>query len=126
MRGADPEYLTYFGDHSLILKSHGHSHMTFFKNRFSRKGLFLLDEPENALSPGMQLELVRLLRQLVNRGDVQFIIATYSPLLLAVPGRRSTALIAARSEGFVRKIPIITGSTGISSTTGRSTLMKSE
>jgi predicted ATPase len=36
--------------------------MTFFKNRFSRKGLFLLDEPENALSPGMQLELVRLLR----------------------------------------------------------------
>ena len=56
------EYLTFFGDHSLILKSHGQSHMTFFKNRFSRKGLFLLDEPENALSPGMQLELVRLLR----------------------------------------------------------------
>jgi predicted ATPase len=59
--------------------------MTFFKNRFRRKGLYLLDEPENALSPKMQLELLRLLRQLVNRGDVQFIIATHSPILLAFP-----------------------------------------
>ncbi|HUW86643.1 MAG TPA: hypothetical protein VMV55_07175, partial [Methanoregula sp.] len=38
-----------------------------------------------ALSPKMQLELLRLLRQLIRRGDVQFIIATHSPILLAFP-----------------------------------------
>jgi len=80
---ADPGCLNYFGNGSLVVKSHGQSHMTFFENRFMRKGLYLLDEPENALSPRMQLELLRLLRQLISRGDVQFIIATHSPILLA-------------------------------------------
>jgi predicted ATPase len=60
--------------------------MTFFKHRFARKGLYLLDEPENALSPVYQLELLRMLQQFALRGDVQFIIATHSPLLLALPG----------------------------------------
>ena len=82
---ADPGCLNYFGNSSLVVKSHGQSHMTFFENRFRRKGLYLLDEPENALSPKMQLELLRLLRQLIRRGDVQFIIATHSPILLAFP-----------------------------------------
>jgi predicted ATPase len=59
--------------------------MEFFKTRFQRKGLYLLDEPENALSPKMQLELLRLLRQFSKRGDAQFIIATHSPLILAFP-----------------------------------------
>ena len=59
--------------------------MKFFETRFKRKGLYLLDEPENALSPRMQLELLRLLRQFSTRGDVQFIIATHSPILLACP-----------------------------------------
>lgn len=82
---ADPGCLNYFGNDSLVVKSHGQSHMAFFENRFRRKGLYLLDEPENALSPKMQLELLRLLRQLISRGDVQFIIATHSPILLAFP-----------------------------------------
>jgi predicted ATPase len=82
---SDTGCLRYFGSSSLLLKSHGESHMTFFKNRFARKGLFLLDEPENALSPKTQLELVQLLRQFCRRGDVQFIIATHSPILLALP-----------------------------------------
>jgi len=82
---ADPDYLNYFGDGTLILKSHGQSHMKFFETRFKRKGLYLLDEPENALSPRMQLELLRLLRQFSTRGDVQFIIATHSPIILAYP-----------------------------------------
>ena len=82
---SDTGCLRYFGSGSLLLKSHGESHMTFFKNRFARKGLFLLDEPENALSPKTQLELVQLLRQFCRRGDVQFIIATHSPILLALP-----------------------------------------
>jgi predicted ATPase len=81
----DSGCLHYFGDVSLVLKSHGQSHMSFFENRFNRKGLYLLDEPENALSPKRQLELLRLLRQFSLRGDVQFIIATHSPILLALP-----------------------------------------
>jgi len=82
---ADAGCLDYFGTSSLIVKSHGQSHMAFFANRFARKGLYLLDEPENALSPKWQLELLRLLRQFSLRGDVQFIIATHSPILLAYP-----------------------------------------
>lgn len=80
---ADPDCLNYFGDGNLVVKSHGQSHMKFFETRFRRKGLYLLDEPENALSPRMQLELLRLLRQFTTRGDVQFIIATHSPIILA-------------------------------------------
>jgi predicted ATPase len=82
---ADPGCMDYFGNGSLVLKSHGQSHMNFFETRFRRKGLYLLDEPENALSPKMQIGLLRLLRQLISRGDVQFIIATHSPILLAFP-----------------------------------------
>ena len=82
---ADAGCLDYFGKTSLIVKSHGQSHMAFFAHRFARPGLYLLDEPENALSPVRQLELLRLLRHLAARGDVQFIIATHSPLLLALP-----------------------------------------
>jgi predicted ATPase len=82
---ADAGCLDYFGSSSLILRSHGQSHMTFFQNRFARKGLYLLDEPENALSPKTQLELLQVLRRIITRGDVQFIIATHSPILLALP-----------------------------------------
>jgi predicted ATPase len=82
---ADAGCLDYFGKSSLIVKSHGQSHMAFFKNRFAKKGLYLLDEPENALSPKWQLELLRLLREFSLRRDVQFIIATHSPILLALP-----------------------------------------
>jgi predicted ATPase len=83
---ADPDTLDYFGSESLMEKSHGQSHMAFFKNRFLIPGLYLLDEPENALSPRKQLELVQLLHCLAPRGDAQFIIATHSPILLACPG----------------------------------------
>jgi predicted ATPase len=82
---ADTGCLRYFGNRSLVVRSHGESHMTFFASRFTRAGVYLIDEPENALSPKMQLELLRLLRQLSLRGDVQFIIATHSPILLALP-----------------------------------------
>ena len=82
---ADPDSLQYFGNSSLVEKSHGQSHMAFFAHRFSIPGLFLLDEPENALSPRMQLELLRLLREYAAGGTAQFIIATHSPILLACP-----------------------------------------
>jgi Predicted ATPase len=83
---ADPDALSYFGSESLMEKSHGQSHMAYFQNRFRIPGLYLLDEPENALSPRRQLELVQLLHHLTRRGDAQFMIATHSPILLACPG----------------------------------------
>lgn len=55
------------------------------QNRFGGHGLYLLNEPEAALSPTRQLSLLALLDQLV-REDSQFIIATHSPILMALPG----------------------------------------
>lgn len=81
----DPGSLKYFGNNSLLEKSHGQSHMAFFSSRFNREGLYLLDEPENALSPKLQLELLRLFRRFTSQGRVQFIVATHSPILLACP-----------------------------------------
>ena len=47
----DPEVLSTYGGKSLLAQSHGQSHMAFFENRFKIRGLYFLDEPENALSP---------------------------------------------------------------------------
>jgi predicted ATPase len=82
----DPALLNYFGGESLTTKSHGQCNMTFFENRFKKNGLYLLDEPESALSPKSQLELMRIIRQSAQQAKTQFIIATHSPLLLAMPG----------------------------------------
>jgi predicted ATPase len=82
---ADPDLLTHFGNDSLMEKSHGQSHMAFFRNRFRIKGLYFLDEPENALSPKMQFELLKVFRDISSNGITQFIIATHSPILLAYP-----------------------------------------
>jgi predicted ATPase len=82
----NPGQIDYFGGKSLIAQSHGQSIMSFFKSRYKIKGLYLLDEPETALSPKSQLELLKLLRELGSLGHAQFIIATHSPILLACPG----------------------------------------
>jgi predicted ATPase len=82
---ADPGALNYFGDASLVDRSHGQSHMAFFASRYDSEGLFLLDEPENALSPRTQIELLKLLRKVTSGADLQFLIATHSPILLAYP-----------------------------------------
>jgi len=55
------------------------------ENRFGPEGLYILDEPEAALSPTRQLVLLARLKQLVDE-DSQFIIATHSPILMAFPG----------------------------------------
>ena len=83
---ANPGILGYFGGKSLLTQSHGQSLMSFFKARYQIKGLYLLDEPETALSPRTQLELLRLFKDMGNGGHAQFIIATHSPILLACPG----------------------------------------
>jgi predicted ATPase len=68
-----------------MAKSHGQSLMAFFESRFKIKGLYLLDEPETALSPKSQLQLLKLLDGMSRAGHAQFIIATHSPILLACP-----------------------------------------
>lgn len=67
-------------------RSHGELFLIIFKNQFNKKGFYVLDEPEAALSPQRQLSLLVLLHKLVDHNpNVQFIIATHSPILLSYP-----------------------------------------
>jgi predicted ATPase len=83
---ADPGQLEYFGGRSLLTLSHGQSLLAFFASRYRIRGLYLLDEPESALSPRSQVELLRILAREGAAGHAQFIVATHSPILLACPG----------------------------------------
>jgi predicted ATPase len=65
--------------------SHGESFLYTVAERFGPRGLFIMDEPESALSPMRQLALLRLIRDRVATGS-QFVIATHSPVLMACPG----------------------------------------
>jgi predicted ATPase len=82
---ADKGQLDYFGGKSLTTQSHGQSLMSFFRSRYRIKGLYLLDEPETALSPNSQIELLKIVRAMSQAGHAQFIMATHSPILLACP-----------------------------------------
>jgi predicted ATPase len=73
-----------YGGKSLHEQSHGESFLALLNHRFSGNGLYLLDEPEAALSPSRQLTVSSLLHDLVKTSS-QFIIATHSPILLAYP-----------------------------------------
>ncbi|MFO7784067.1 MAG: AAA family ATPase [Thermodesulfobacteriota bacterium] len=83
---SDPGTLRYFGGKSLMTQSHGQSLMSFFEARYRIKGLYLMDEPETALSPRTQLDLLNLLEETGKAGHAQFIVATHSPILLACSG----------------------------------------
>lgn len=74
-----------YGGRSLHEQSHGESFLTLVMERFAGNGLYILDEPEAALSPSRQLALMVRIHDL-NASGSQFIIATHSPLLLAYPG----------------------------------------
>jgi predicted ATPase len=82
----DPGQLNYFGGRSLMNLSHGQSLMSYFRARYRIRGIYFLDEPETALSPKSQLELLDVLAEMSGAGHAQFIIASHSPLLLACPG----------------------------------------
>ncbi|WP_339228584.1 AAA family ATPase [Oceanobacillus sp. FSL K6-2867] len=73
-----------FGGKSLHEQSHGESFFAAFTNRFRGRGLYILDEPEAALSPLRQLSMLARIHELVNQGS-QFIISTHSPILMAYP-----------------------------------------
>ncbi|WP_113929375.1 AAA family ATPase [Bacillus sp. P14.5] len=74
-----------YGGKSLHQQSHGESFLSLFLNRFGEESIYLLDEPEAALSPARQLAFLRIIHELVDKGDAQFIIATHSPILLGYP-----------------------------------------
>lgn len=65
--------------------SHGEGFLAFFEERLSRQGIFILDEPESALSPQKQFEFLKLLRTMQHANNCQVIMATHSPILMAVP-----------------------------------------
>ncbi|MBQ7034495.1 MAG: AAA family ATPase [Clostridia bacterium] len=73
-----------YGGVSLHQQSHGESFLAIVQNRFFGKGLYLLDEPEAALSPMRLLTLMSEIKNLLDK-DSQFIIATHSPILMAFP-----------------------------------------
>ena len=81
----NPGILKNYGGISLHQQSHGESFMSIMQNRFAGKGLYVLDEPEAALSPSRQLAMLALVKRLVD-DESQFIISTHSPILMAYPG----------------------------------------
>jgi len=94
-----PPIIQAYGGKSLHEQSHGESFMTLVMKRFRGRGLYLLDEPEAALSPTRQLAFLARMRTLVNLQS-QFIIATHSPIIMAYPGAR----ILMVESGGVREV----------------------
>jgi len=73
------------GPPDYLSASHGEGFLEFFGQRLRRQGFFILDEPESALSPRRQVDLLRLLSSVANEAVAQVIMATHSPLLMALP-----------------------------------------
>jgi predicted ATPase len=88
-----------YGGRPLNQQSHGEAFLSLFQHRFE-DGVYLLDEPEAALSPQRQLAFLRILHELTSRKIAQFIIATHSPMLLTYPD----AVIFSVDEGKIRKV----------------------
>ena len=82
-----PRVADAYGKRALHEQSHGESFLALLMERFQGNGLYLLDEPEAALSPNRQMAVLSRIHQLVEAGS-QFIIATHSPIILAYPRAR--------------------------------------
>lgn len=80
---APPDFLSH---------SHGEGFLRFFEERCQRRGIFIFDEPESALSPARQIEFLKLLRRMDRLGQCQVIMATHAPILMAYPGARLLGL----------------------------------
>jgi predicted ATPase len=90
-----------YGGQSLHTRSHGETFFTLLEHKFTRNGLFLLDEPEAALSPQRQLSFLILIRDTLRRyKNAQFLISTHSPVLLGYPG----AQIFSFDDGHLHEI----------------------
>jgi predicted ATPase len=97
--GFGPPIRSYYGGESLHVRSHGESFLATLTNRFGGGGLYLLDEPESALSFRGCLTLLRVIDDLVGQG-AQFVISTHSPLVLAMP----KSLIYSLDEEGIRPV----------------------
>jgi predicted ATPase len=89
-----------YGERPLHEQSHGESFLALLLNRFHGEGLYLLDEPEAALSPSRQLSVLTRIHDLVQLKS-QFLIATHSPILMAYPD----AHIYSFSTAGIQRIP---------------------
>ena len=79
-----PKLIDSYGGTSLHKQSHGESFLSLIEHRFGGNGIYILDEPEAALSPMRMMELICHIHDLVEK-DSQFIISTHSPILMAYP-----------------------------------------
>jgi len=79
-----PPIINSYGGKSLHEQSHGESFFALMAHRFRGKGVYILDEPEAALSPSRQMAMLTLIHSLIKK-ESQFIIATHSPIILAYP-----------------------------------------
>ena len=84
--GSLAAYEERYGKDALNQSSHGESFLRLFQSRIVPGGLYLLDEPEAPLSPLRQLALLSMIRDMAEKQDCQFILATHSPILAALPG----------------------------------------
>jgi predicted ATPase len=91
-----------YGERALHEQSHGESFFALFTNRFKGNGLYLMDEPEAALSPKRQLEFLAILHSYCKQG-AQFVIATHSPIILAYP---DSCIYVFCAEG-IREVPYL-------------------
>lgn len=82
--GLGPKVITSYGGISLHKQSHGESFMALVENRFIGNGIYILDEPEAALSPMRLMRLMVCMQELVKKNS-QFIISTHSPILMTFP-----------------------------------------
>ncbi|OIK12813.1 AAA family ATPase [Bacillus sp. MUM 116] len=85
--GGGPRIIDSFGGVSLHDQSHGEAFFATFLHRFRGNGIFLLDEPEAALSPLRQMSMLTRIHDLVHNHS-QFIIATHSPIIMAYPNAK--------------------------------------
>ena len=99
MMETDVRTLSSYGGVSLHEQSHGESFLSLVENRFGEQGLYLLDEPEAALSPTGQMKLLCLMQDLVRQGS-QFLISTHAPILMTFPGAQVLEL----SEDGIREV----------------------
>lgn len=81
---AAPPVLLSYGGRSLHCRSHGESFLALAENRFGGNSLYILDEPEAALSPTGQMRLLARMREL-EKNNSQFIISTHSPIIMSYP-----------------------------------------
>ena len=79
------DFLKSYGGKSLHDVSHGESFFALIMNKFGKNGIYILDEPEAALSPIRQMSLISRMDDELVKGGSQFIIATHSPILMAYP-----------------------------------------